>query len=203
MILDIFFVAVRDQVIKMLILVVVLFLICWGSRIILEIFIKYGLENFSQEIYKTRVAINLLPYIHSCINPFIYTLMSKNFRRSALRRWQRLSAACCTLACYCCRQHQAAAGLRRCSCSHNNPSSSMHEQSASSPCRACSHGPRDYQYGLQVVVRTTCNGRRPSASACYATTSLVADPASPNVALLRKHVHLHEPTEMESCFSAV
>ena len=68
-----FFTFCGTQVIKMLILVIVLFLICGGSRLMLEIFIKYGLDTYSQVEYSTRVAINLLPYIHSCINPFIYT----------------------------------------------------------------------------------------------------------------------------------
>lgn len=91
----------------MLILVIVLFLICWGSRLSMEISIKVGLSTFSQEIYFLRIAINLLPYVHSCLNPLIYSLMSKNFRRSM---WRRLHCCCCfwTGACCCPR--------RRCFC---------------------------------------------------------------------------------------
>lgn len=77
----------------MLILVIALFLICWGSRLSMEISIKVGLNTFSHEMYILRVAINLLPYVHSCLNPFIYSLMSKNFRRSMWRRWK----CCCCL----------------------------------------------------------------------------------------------------------
>lgn len=92
----------------MLILVIVLFLICWGSRICMEISIKVGLESFSQGIYFLRVVINMLPYVHSCLNPFIYSLMSKNFRRSM---WRRIHSCCC---CIC--DNSACCVRRRCFC---------------------------------------------------------------------------------------
>lgn len=99
----------------MLILVVLLFLICWGSRLCMEISIKVGLESFSQGIYILRIAINLLPYVHSCLNPFIYSLMSKNFRRSM---WRRLHCCCCfCTSTYCCVR-------RRCFCNSASNSSS-------------------------------------------------------------------------------
>lgn len=56
----------------MLILVVVLFLICWGPRLLLNTIIKWGLKNFSPAIYQLRFIFNLLPFVHSCINPVIY-----------------------------------------------------------------------------------------------------------------------------------
>lgn len=117
------------QVIKMLILVIILFLICWGSRLSMEISIKVGLDNYSREMYALRIIINLLPYIHSCINPFIYSLMSKNFRRSMWRRWQRLSTAftcCCHSCCI-----PTTLSSRRCLCHHSPTSPS------SSPCLHC------------------------------------------------------------------
>ncbi|KAF4522928.1 hypothetical protein B566_EDAN012623 [Ephemera danica] len=84
----------RKQVIKMLILVVILFLICWGSRIIMDLMIKVGLTSYSPSMYRLRVALFILPVVHSCINPFIYSFMSKNFRRSLQRQLTRL--LCCT-----------------------------------------------------------------------------------------------------------
>ncbi|XP_032777367.2 cholecystokinin receptor type A [Daphnia magna] len=107
----------RKQVIKMLILVIVLFLICWGSRICMEISIKVGLESFSQGIYFLRVVINMLPYVHSCLNPFIYSLMSKNFRRSM---WRRIHSCCC---CMC--ANSACCTQRRCFCHPSAAFSSM------------------------------------------------------------------------------
>ncbi|XP_063220322.1 galanin receptor type 2-like isoform X1 [Bacillus rossius redtenbacheri] len=75
----------RKQVIKMLMLVVVLFLACWGPRIIMELIIKIGLDMFTSAVYSLRVTFNVLPYIHACINPIIYSFMSKNFRSSLKR----------------------------------------------------------------------------------------------------------------------
>ena len=95
----------------MLILVVVLFLFCWGSRLSMEISIKVGLDTFSQGMYFLRIAINLLPYVHSCLNPFIYSLMSKNFRRSMRRRLQCLVSCSCTASC--CRSFSNSLSARR------------------------------------------------------------------------------------------
>lgn len=132
----------EKQVIKMLILVIILFLICWGSRLSMEISIKVGLDNYSREMYALRIVINLLPYIHSCINPFIYSLMSKNFRRSMRRRCQRLSSNCCggfggtsggtpfACCCHCCYVPTDQSS-RRCLCHHSPISPS------SSPCPQC------------------------------------------------------------------
>ncbi|PSN57870.1 hypothetical protein C0J52_05644, partial [Blattella germanica] len=79
----------RKQVIKMLILVVILFLICWGPRIILQVIIKHNLHTFTQTTYAFKVTFDLLPYIHACMNPFIYSFMSKNFRRALQRQLEK------------------------------------------------------------------------------------------------------------------
>ncbi|XP_076308577.1 galanin receptor 2a-like [Tachypleus tridentatus] len=79
----------RQQVIKMLILVVFLFLICWGPRLVLEICITYGVENFNHWIYTARVVFFLLPVVHSCLNPIVYCFMSTKFRRRMIRSFER------------------------------------------------------------------------------------------------------------------
>ena len=56
----------------MLILVVLLFLICWGPRLILNSLIKWGLKSYDPTVYQLRIAFYLMPFIHSCINPIIY-----------------------------------------------------------------------------------------------------------------------------------
>ena len=145
------------QVIKMLILVIVLFLICWGSRLSMEISIKVGLNTFSQEIYFLRIAINLLPYVHSCLNPFIYSLMSKNFRRSM---WRRIHCCCCfcTGSYFCVR--------RRCFCQSNASTASTsataaglggHESSDRSPgpCRHCRQFSSHYNLNDLSVANTS------------------------------------------------
>ncbi|XP_047103400.1 galanin receptor 2a-like [Schistocerca piceifrons] len=82
--------ATRKQVIKMLILVVVLFLLCWGPRIIMNMLTKIGLQSFTPTEYTMRVVFNILPVIHACFNPVIYSFMSKNFRRSLKRQFETL-----------------------------------------------------------------------------------------------------------------
>ncbi|XP_042866741.1 allatostatin-A receptor-like [Penaeus japonicus] len=75
----------RKQVIKMLIVVVVLFLLCWGPKLVMQMCITLGLRQFNQVFYNFNIVFVLLPFIHCCINPIIYCFMSKNFRRSMKR----------------------------------------------------------------------------------------------------------------------
>ncbi|KAH9421430.1 hypothetical protein DERP_010567 [Dermatophagoides pteronyssinus] len=70
----------RIQVIKMLVLIIILFLLCWGPRLIMNVLVKSGLSTYSSWIYNTRVMCNLLSFIHSALNPFVYGFMSSNFR---------------------------------------------------------------------------------------------------------------------------
>ena len=66
----------------MLILVVILFLLCWGPRLIMEIIIKFDfISSYNHIIYTLRIIFYLLPFIHSCLNPIVYGLMSTKFRR--------------------------------------------------------------------------------------------------------------------------
>ncbi|XP_066995810.2 allatostatin-A receptor [Anabrus simplex] len=85
----------RQQVIKMLIIVIVLFLVCWGPRIIMEILITKGMMPFTSTVYRLRVTFYVLPVVHACVNPFIYSFMSKNFRRSFQRQLERLGCKTC------------------------------------------------------------------------------------------------------------
>ncbi|CAG2178945.1 unnamed protein product, partial [Oppiella nova] len=71
----------RKQVIKMLLLIVILFMLCWGPRLVMNVLIKLGLQSFSHSAYTARIACYLLSFIHSALNPFVYGLMSSNFRR--------------------------------------------------------------------------------------------------------------------------
>ncbi|XP_074605128.1 cholecystokinin receptor type A-like [Brevipalpus obovatus] len=73
----------RKQVIKMLIFVVLIFFLCWGPRLVLNILLKYTsvMMAYDHQIYSIRVTCYLLSFIHSALNPFIYGFMSSNFRR--------------------------------------------------------------------------------------------------------------------------
>lgn len=74
------FLCPRVQVIKMLLLVIALFLICWGPRLIFNVVVKLELQSYTSTTYTIRVASYLLSFIHSALNPFVYGLMSSTFR---------------------------------------------------------------------------------------------------------------------------
>ncbi|KAL4220745.1 hypothetical protein ACF0H5_021139 [Mactra antiquata] len=74
----------RKQVIKMLITVIVIFLVCWGPKLIFRL-IKYSDYGvYTEAHFNLQIALQCLPYIQSCLNPLIYGFMSKNFRRSVV-----------------------------------------------------------------------------------------------------------------------
>ena len=71
----------------MLICVVVLFLVCWGPRFVLEFLLKLQLDVFfSPVVYWTRVAVFLLPFVHAVVNPVIYIAMSNNIRAAVIKQ---------------------------------------------------------------------------------------------------------------------
>lgn len=84
----------------MLILVIALFLGCWGPRLIMHVIIKYGLSNFTNYEYNLRVGAYLLSFAHSAINPIIYGFMSTNFRRMMFQCCK--DGVCGKITCYRC-----------------------------------------------------------------------------------------------------
>lgn len=78
----------------MLILVVVLFLICWGPRLIFEIIMKCCLSVFNHGTYSLRIVFYLLPFVHSCLNPIVYGFMSSKFRRRMVKFFERSCTLC-------------------------------------------------------------------------------------------------------------
>jgi hypothetical protein len=90
---------ITTQVIKMLILVVVLFLVCWGPRVVFEVILSQGeLSAYTPGVYMLRVFTKLLPFVHSCLNPIVYCFMSSKFRRRMLRCFERTCSPCASLA---------------------------------------------------------------------------------------------------------
>ncbi|XP_064606787.1 allatostatin-A receptor-like [Liolophura sinensis] len=73
----------RKQVIKMLMTVIVVFLLCWGPKLILRILLKKKHEYlYFNAVFVARIVFDCLPYIQSCLNPIIYGFMSRNIRKS-------------------------------------------------------------------------------------------------------------------------
>lgn len=73
-----------SQVIKMLIVVVIIFLLCWAPILVTNVLIAFeqvpSLNYGHMKCIKT--AFHLLSYVNSCVNPIIYGFMSQNFRSS-------------------------------------------------------------------------------------------------------------------------
>ena len=77
----------------MLICVVVLFLLCWGPRFVMELLFKIGFDwLYSKHVYLIRTYIFLLPMVHAILNPVVYFIMSRNFRQSVV---EKCSGVCC------------------------------------------------------------------------------------------------------------
>ena len=74
----------------MLILIVLLFLFCWGPRLTMELMIKCCLERYNHVTYALRIIFYLLPFIHSGLNPIIYFFMSTKFRNQMINIWHRI-----------------------------------------------------------------------------------------------------------------
>ncbi|XP_046673377.1 gastrin/cholecystokinin type B receptor-like isoform X2 [Homalodisca vitripennis] len=86
----------HHMVIKMLVLIVVVFVVCWAPILILDVLTAFQvLEEYSTGFLKhVRTTFHLMSYFNSCVNPIIYGFMSKNFRESFQKALSR-----------CCRQH--------------------------------------------------------------------------------------------------
>ncbi|XP_061167303.1 cholecystokinin receptor-like [Saccostrea echinata] len=92
----------RKQIIKMLIAVVLVFLICWGPKLIFDVISKMAPEIlFYNEVFRIKIAIECLPYIQSCVNPFVYCFMSKKFRESIRMSCRSAHLECHLQACFC------------------------------------------------------------------------------------------------------
>ncbi len=71
----------------MLICVVLLFLVCWGPRFVMEFLLELHLEAFfSPVVYWVRVALFLLPFVHAVVNPIFYLVLSKNIRVAVIKQ---------------------------------------------------------------------------------------------------------------------
>ncbi|KAL5016741.1 hypothetical protein ScPMuIL_006330 [Solemya velum] len=74
----------RKQVIQMLIVVVTVFVICWGPILINNLLVGFNVTPFLHTgvLKPLRKTFFLLCYLNSCMNPIIYAFMSKHFRES-------------------------------------------------------------------------------------------------------------------------
>lgn len=77
----------------MLIAVVILFIVCWGPKLILEVIKKYTINSqvnlFNDHGWAMQIMKEILPVVHSCFNPYVYCFMSRNFRYSMQRAFRK------------------------------------------------------------------------------------------------------------------
>ncbi|XP_055519925.1 G-protein coupled receptor 54-like [Leucoraja erinacea] len=76
-------IAMRAKITKMVVVVVVLFTVCWGPIqvfILFQVFYSGFQVNF--ETYKIKTWANCMSYVNSSINPIVYAFMGESFRRS-------------------------------------------------------------------------------------------------------------------------
>lgn len=73
-----------SQVIKMLIVVILIFVLCWTPILVMNVFRAFSIIpslNYGHT-KAIRTSFHLLSYANSCVNPIIYGFMSRNFRAS-------------------------------------------------------------------------------------------------------------------------
>ncbi|XP_035698546.1 cholecystokinin receptor-like [Branchiostoma floridae] len=71
------------QIIKMLLVVMAVFVSCWGPLLIRHTLVTFDLlDEHTQLMYALRITFHLLSYLNSCANPVCYAFMSRSFRIS-------------------------------------------------------------------------------------------------------------------------
>uniref|UniRef100_A0A4W3HV88 G-protein coupled receptor 54-like n=1 Tax=Callorhinchus milii TaxID=7868 RepID=A0A4W3HV88_CALMI len=76
-------IAMRSKISKMVMVIVLLFMICWGP---IQLFILfqgfYPKFQANYETYKIKTWANCMSYANSCINPIVYGFMGASFRKT-------------------------------------------------------------------------------------------------------------------------
>ena len=73
----------KKRVTRMVIIVVIIFAVCWLPIQIILVLQKFGVYPVVEVPFiGLQMASNCLAYMNSCVNPFLYAFLSDNFRRS-------------------------------------------------------------------------------------------------------------------------
>ncbi|XP_058492503.1 KISS1 receptor b [Solea solea] len=73
-------VAVRARVSRMVVVMVALFLICWGPIQVCILLQAFGLRSYV--LYKLKIWGHCMSYSNSSVNPLVYAFMGNNFRKA-------------------------------------------------------------------------------------------------------------------------
>ncbi|NXN95909.1 GALR2 protein, partial [Rhinopomastus cyanomelas] len=71
----------KRKVTKMIVAVAVLFCLCWLPHHLVILCFWFGHFPFNRATYACRLASHCLSYANSCLNPIVYALISKHFRK--------------------------------------------------------------------------------------------------------------------------
>ncbi|XP_010191871.1 PREDICTED: galanin receptor type 2-like [Mesitornis unicolor] len=71
----------KRKVTKMIIIVTILFCLCWLPYHVVILRYLYGDFPFNQATYVFRLLSHCMAYANSCLNPIVYALVSKHFRK--------------------------------------------------------------------------------------------------------------------------
>ncbi|XP_046783507.1 melanin-concentrating hormone receptor 2 isoform X7 [Gallus gallus] len=75
----------KRKVTKMIIIVTILFCLCWLPYHVVILRYLYGDFPFNQATYAFRLLSHCMAYANSCLNPIVYALVSKHFRKGFKR----------------------------------------------------------------------------------------------------------------------
>ncbi|XP_062917584.1 galanin receptor 2b-like [Mobula hypostoma] len=71
----------KRKVTKMIIIVAVLFCLCWLPHHVLIMCFWFGNFPFNKATFAFRLISHCMSYANSCLNPIVYALISKHFRK--------------------------------------------------------------------------------------------------------------------------
>ncbi|XP_027373724.1 galanin receptor type 2 [Bos indicus x Bos taurus] len=71
----------KRKVTRMIIIVAALFCLCWMPHHTLILCVWFGRFPLTRATYALRILSHLVSYANSCVNPIVYALVSKHFRK--------------------------------------------------------------------------------------------------------------------------
>lgn len=71
----------KRRVTKMIVIVAVLFCLCWLPHHLIILCMWFGHFPLNHATYVLRILSHLVAYTNSCLNPIVYALVSKHFRK--------------------------------------------------------------------------------------------------------------------------
>ncbi|ESO00017.1 hypothetical protein HELRODRAFT_176320 [Helobdella robusta] len=107
----------RKQVIKMLLVIISLFFLCFGPKWVINVLKKHQTENLflGELIFFLGISADYLPFLHTCANPVIYCFLSSSFRKGLRLAFSGIINKCQSSGFCCC-----CGGRRRCNNNNNN-----------------------------------------------------------------------------------